>query len=222
MSTNYEKETRSGYGATKARSYKNQQTKDICWARITTWRERVNVESALAWCNLKKIDKVLDIPCGSGIMADILLRFPARIVASDISEEMMNLAREDYRGLNFKGFIKADITEAPFKNESFHCVVIIGLMHRLPLDIRLKALRGAVSLCSRFLIVSYSIDSPAQRVKQWFLRKLSQSHKSAPVPTRMKDIVREVNSNGLTVKKIYRVVPILSAERILILEKNLT
>jgi len=217
---NYERDTRLAYDSQKARSYKNQQTKDFCWARIATWRERVSVRLALKCCGLQKEDRILDIPCGSGIMADILLRSPCRIVASDISYEMIKLAKDDYKGINFNGFVKSDITHVPFKAKTFSCVVLIGLLHRLPMNVRSSAIKEVVFLSKRFIIVSYSLDSSLQRIKQFLLKKVSKTYKSAPSPVKIKDILNELTSNDLFVKKMYRVVPLFSAEIIVLLEKK--
>lgn len=217
----YERDTLVAYrDHSKAKSYKNQQTKNICWARFTTWRERLYAKKALKKCNLKSNDKVLDVPCGSGFLGVILNKYPASIIAADISSEMMNLAREDYKGTNFEGFIQADITKAPFKKGTFSCVITLGLMHRLPGDIRRQTLREISALSNKFIIVSYSIDSPYQRIKQLLITKIWPGYSSAPSPIPLGSIIKELNSNGLILRRIYYTMPFLSAEIIVLLEKR--
>ena len=217
---NYEKDTRLAYNIPKAQSYKQQQTNGISWIRFTTWREKSFVSAALRCCKLTNKDKIIDIPCGTGVLGNIFSNFPSFVIASDISREMMGLARKDYSKSNFGGFIQGDITMIPFKERAFHCVVVLGLMHRLPAGIRKQALKEVVSLSKRFIIVSYSIDSTSQRIKQWLIKKLRHSHSSAPAPASMGDILKELKDNGLVLKRKYKVMPLLSAEVVFLLEKN--
>jgi len=217
----YEKDTRSAYrNRSKAESYKKQQTENIGWARFTTWRERQFVEKALRKCKLSSTDRVLDIPCGTGILADVLSKFPSTIIASDISIEMIDFALKDYKREKIGGIAQTDITKTSFKKGTFGCVITLGLMHRLPGGIRKQALREITDLSNRFIIVSYSIDTPAQRIKQWLVRKVWPAYRSAPSPIGLQDIMKELNSNGLIVRKKSNAMPFLSSEVVFLLEKK--
>lgn len=219
--SDYEKDTKQAYrNPLRAKTYKKKQTRKISWIRFTTWRERLYVERCLRQCNLKRGDKILDIPCGTGILANVLNKFPASIIASDISSEMMNLAQEDYRIESFGGFIRTDITKAPFKKEAFCCVITLGLMHRLPAYVRKQVLQEIKDLSKRFVIISFSIDNLSQRIKQFLIKKIRHSYQSAPSPAPLSDVIEELKSNGLVLKKRFTVMPFLSAEVVLFLEKN--
>lgn len=218
MTYEYDKDTRQAYRhVEKARAYKNFHTRDLNWARFSTWRERVIVQGALAGCGLSPQAKILDIPCGTGVLGGILQEFPNPVVAADISREMMELARAEYAFPHFIGFIQSDITQTPFRPGDFPCIVILGLMHRLPAEIRKKVLAEIATLKARHVIISFSIDSTGQRLKQRLIKKLKPSHSSAPVPATYQDIVLEVNEAGFKVMHIHQVFPLLSAEIILVL-----
>ena len=217
----YERDTRQAYrNAHKARVYKNYQSQELNWGRVTSWRERVIVRKALDGCGLSPHAKILDIPCGTGILGCILQQFPNPVVAADISLEMMDLAREEYSFSHFLGFVQSDINQTPFRPGDFACIVTLGLMHRLPSTIREKVLTGIASLKPRHVILSYSLDSRWQRLKQRLIKKFKPSHSSAPVPAPLKDIVREVNASGFKVIRTYHNVPLLSADIILALERQ--
>jgi SAM-dependent methyltransferase len=217
----YHTETRLAYRSKKrARAYRAQHTKDISWARFTMWRECSLVKAILARLHLTMTNRVIDIPCGTGVLGLTLRRFPCHVFAADIASEMMELARQDYSFHRFQDFVQADIINPPFGPQTFDCVIIIGLMHRLPKHVRNQALRGISSISNRFVVVSYSIDGPEQRIKHRLIKKLRPSHQSAPFPVALQDIVKELNCHGLVVKEKYRVVPFLSAEAIFLLEKN--
>lgn len=219
----YEQETRLAYTSElRAKAYKEQYTKGMKWARLTMRRERIFIEKTLRQCNLKKTDRILDIPCGTGTLAGILSKFPSRIVAVDISREMMELAHEEYWGEHFNGFIQADISKTPFRERAFACVIAIGFLHRVPADIRRLILKEIISLSKRFIIISYSIDSSSQRLKQWIIKKIRPTHRSAPSPLPLSDIVEELSHNGIMIKKVFHLAYFLSSEVVLLLEKNST
>jgi len=132
----------------------------------------------------------------------------------------MDLARDEYRGKNFSGFIQADITNVPFSNNTFSCIIALGLMHRVPGDIRKRILKQINSLSTKFVIVSYSIDSRSQGLKRWIIRKVRTDHQSAPAPFPLLEIVKELRFFGLKIRKRFDVAPFLSAEVIFFLEKD--
>jgi SAM-dependent methyltransferase len=215
----YEKDTRQAYrNVQKAQAYKSLHTRELSWARFTMWRERTIVRKVLGGCGLAPQAKILDIPCGTGILGGILQEFPNPVVAADISPEMMELARPEYAFAHFLGFVQADITQTSFRPGDFACIVILGLMHRLPAQMRRQVLDEIAALRARQVIISYSIDSLGQRLKQRLIKKLKPAHQSAPVPAAFQDIVKEVTAAGFKVRRTHQVVPLLSAEIILVLE----
>jgi ubiquinone/menaquinone biosynthesis C-methylase UbiE len=133
---------------------------------------------------------------------------------------MMELARGEYNDTNFLEFVQADITSAPFKEGAFDCVITLGLMHRLPENIRIQALSEIVRLSGRFLIISYSVKNRGERAKHWLLKKIWPSYKPAPSLISMEDLIEEIEANGLSVRKTYSVMPFFSAEIVFLMEKT--
>jgi SAM-dependent methyltransferase len=217
----YERDTKNAYrNKEKAKTYLDQYTKGTRWARFTMWRQRGLIERILDRCDLTASDRLLDIPCGTGLIGRILLNNPARVIGSDISIEMMDLARSEYGENRFHGFVQADITATPFVRESFACVVVLALMHRLHERLRREVLSEVASLSSRYVIMSYSVDSRSQRVKQRVLKTLRPSHVPAPSSVPLPEILREIGSHGFTVLSISHIAHFLSAKVVLLLEKN--
>ena len=124
-----------------------------------------------------------------------------------------------YGGDNFTGFVQCDITQTPFRKESFDCVILLAFMHRLPKEIRCKTWEEVVSLSKKFVIVNYSLDSRLQKLKQWLIKKVSPNHIPAPSSLPLHDIMNEINSYGLIVRKVFNVVPFFSAKILFLLEK---
>jgi len=218
--SNYERQTRRAYrDRYKAAEYRRQHTDQLTWARFATAREKRGVAALLRLCDLGPQEIILDIPCGTGVLAETLAEFPFRVVAADISREMMRLAVYAYKKGQCRGFVQADITCPPFKNDAYGCVVVLGFMHRVPPLIRAESLRALCRLTERFLILSYSLDSPAQRFKRRMVRFANQCHRFAPYPLKREELRREVHREGLAIRKIMPVVPMLSSEVLLLLEK---
>lgn len=215
----YNKDTRTAYTLEKAKSYKSQQTRGFSWARFTTWRERAITSKLLQYCNLSSAGRILDLPCGTGILGRIFRQLPCSVFACDISVDMMSQAKEEYGSMHFKGFVQADITQTPFKPGYFDCVVSIGIMHRLPAHVRKEALGQIVTLSDDFLILSYATDSLMQRLKRRILSTLSRNYKAAPVAITRNELEAEAVLSGLHLVKKCSVMPFLSAEVILLFKK---
>lgn len=78
--------------------------------------------------------RILDLCTGTGDIAALLhKKYPsAEIVGADFSEEMLKIARQKHKNLNF---IKADCQNLPFENESFDLVTIcFGLRNTVDYD----------------------------------------------------------------------------------------
>lgn len=217
----YERDTKNAYrNKAKAKAYLEQYTKGTKWARFTMWRQRTLVEKLLKQCDLTASDRVLDIPCGTGLISKILLNNPASVIGSDISLEMMDLARGQSGKDGFRRLVQADITAPPFVKESFACVVVLALMHRLHEDLRRDVLLEVASLSSRFVIISYSVENRSQRMKQRILKTLRPSHIPAPSSVPLPDILREVASHGFEALSVSHIAYFLSAKVVLLLEKK--
>jgi ubiquinone/menaquinone biosynthesis C-methylase UbiE len=218
---NYDKDTKNAYrNELKAKEYQEQYTKGTKWARFTMWRQKVLIKKIIEQCNFKQDDKILDIPCGTGFIGKILCNSLGHIIASDISIEMMNRASREYQGDNFRGFVQCDVTQTPFKKESFNCVILLALMHRLPKEIKFKTWDEVVSLSKKYIIVNYSIDSHSQRLKQWLTKMIRPTHKPAPSPVGIRGILEEFRLMKLKIKKRKHVVRFFSSVIIFLLEKS--
>jgi ubiquinone/menaquinone biosynthesis C-methylase UbiE len=219
---NYEKDTKEAYrNEVKAKSYQDQYIKGVKWARFTMWKQKRLIKKMLQACDLKVTDKVLDIPCGTGYIGELLDKTQADIYASDISFEMMALARGMYQSETFRGFVQCDITANPFPKESFDCVIVLALMHRLPREIRANVLNEVTVLSKQFGIISYSLENPLQKLKQWVLKKIQPSHIPAPSSLPLQDIVQELTASGWVIKEKHHVAYLLSAKVVFFLEKAL-
>ena len=217
----YRTDTRDAYRSdSRARAYEEQYTRGTKWARFTMWRQRALIKGLLDRCGLDETSNIIDLPCGTGFIGKELCETRASVVASDISPAMMARARSQYSGPNFHGFVQCDITGPPFKEGSFDCVILLALMHRLPRELRHKALRNIAWISKRFIIVSYSLDSGPQRLKQWVTRIVYPGYTPAPSPLPLQDIIAEIESFALVVRRRSYVARFFSGKLLLLVERN--
>ena len=216
----YVKDTQDAYkNVVKARQYQEQYTKGFKWARFTMWRQRKILKKIIDQCNFNENDNILDIPCGTGFIGKILCDTKASITASDISNEMMKRAINEYSGNNFQGFVECDITNTSFESEFFDCTIVLAFLHRLPKNIRNKTWAEIVRISKKYIIVNYGFDSTPQKIKKWFLSKVQPSYIPAPSSLPIEEIKSEIDSYGLKIKKMVYVTYFLSGKVIFLLEK---
>lgn len=169
---------------------------------------------------ISPLDLILDIPCGTGKLAKTLLT-SGKVIAADISESMIELARTDYElHDNFVGFTCADATNLDFKDNMFDCVVCLRLMQRVPSEIRKSMLNEFNRVCKRYLLISYGYTSLFQSIR---IKMLTRINSKNPVPcaTKIADIESELELCGWMIKEKKLVLPLLSSEIIYLCEKNI-
>jgi SAM-dependent methyltransferase len=217
---NYEKDTLNAYRSkARAAQYQRYHTRAWTWARFATWREQRALARELARYAWTPDDRILDIPCGTGILGKLLHSFPFRIVASDISPEMMELARNEYPPDRLIDCVQADITRTSFPRASFSCVVTLGFFHRAPTEIKEAALREITALSRRVVIITCSVDTPLQRLKHAVLSRLWRGYIPAPCPAPLQEIIAASEAHGLRLVRAVMVVPFFSSVAMLVLEK---
>ena len=212
--SNYERDTRSAYRSLeRAADYHRYHTAGWSWGRIATWFEQRAVRRLVGGRSWAAGKRLLDVPCGTGILATALEGASSRVLASDIAGEMMAIAAHSYRDLPLDGFVRADITALPFGGRAFDGVVTLGFMHRVPAEIRRGALAELRRVASDGAIVSFSLDSAAQRVKHGLLRvALRRAHKPAPHRAAKQEIEAEIRAAGFRIASSAPVLPLLSTE----------
>lgn len=210
----YVPDTRNGYqSAERAAAYRRQQTSGLSWARLTTWHQRRIVrqlvnEAASAG------GVVVDVPCGTGVLVDVLAEQQRLVIGVDVSSEMLSLARTDHQTVCY---VRGDITHLPFGDESVQCLVVVGLFHRLPASVRAQALAELRRVSAGHVIASFSIDGPWHRAKRRLLRSLRPRHKSPPYPIAAEQALEELRRAALAPIRRARVAFGISTDQVFLL-----
>jgi len=216
----YEHDTLNAYrSVNRAKQYKDFHTKQLSWGRFVTFIEQRAISRILKQYNWSKSDRLLDIPCGTGVLGRLLHDFSFKISASDISTEMMEFAKGEYPNNRLVEFTQQDITRTEFKRDYFSCVITLGFLHRVPLDIKRESLREIFKITKRIAIVSCSVDTPLQRLKHKVLSLVKRNHVPAPCPIKINELISECQNQGFYVERSMMIVPLLSAHALLVLKK---
>ena len=90
----------------------NKKISETSWGGVAKWYDEVVEEKGsyqkdvilpniLRLVDVKKGDKILDLACGQGFFASEFEKLGADVVASDISSELINIAKEKNKNIKF-------------------------------------------------------------------------------------------------------------------------
>jgi SAM-dependent methyltransferase len=208
--------------ATFARGYLAAYAGPFRISSLAAWiiaaRERYLVARALRACRPPPA-MLLDMPCGTGKLAEVLAKVPSRVIGADLSVAMMDLARGAYPASHFNGFVCSSGERLPFRAAAFDTVVCLRLMHLVPPDVRRNITKELARIASRRVIVSFGVINSFQRVRLK-IRHAIIGGESTPHPVRLADLRKEIEAAGLRITSRWRILPVLSCECLLTLEKQ--
>jgi 2-polyprenyl-3-methyl-5-hydroxy-6-metoxy-1,4-benzoquinol methylase len=98
-------------------------------------------------------ESALDVGCGTGAFSRRLAGRAQRVLAVDLSVEMIRVARtrsEQFQNLEYRC---ADVMAADLPRESFDCVATIATLHHLPLSEVLLKLKDSVKPGGVLLVI---------------------------------------------------------------------
>lgn len=133
--------------------------------RVVARKERETVRRLLLQV---KHERILDIPAGTGKLAPVFIELGADITACDISENMLQIARDVYErsGYTNVSVSPCDATEVSAKfDEKFDVVVCLRLMHRVPRDVRATILEQ-LSKVANYAVVSFGAETAFHRLRR--------------------------------------------------------
>jgi len=179
-----------------------------------------NFENLKGFLSDKRIDKCLDLGCGTGRLSHSLLQISKEVYGVDASREVLKIARDKYPDLKL-GF--AEAVDLPYEDDFFDLVVINGSLHHFfamegtfKEAFRVLNKGGVLAILGepniyygkwwnpyKYLFILYRV---AVMVGNMFRKNKQQSNEpiepdaEAFVPMKMKDSLKGV---GFDVKKFY-------------------
>ena len=98
------------------------------------------------------IQSVLDLPCGTGRLTQLLIEGGFQYTGADQSEAMLTVAREKFSDLPGANLVTADASHLQFADNSFDCVVCVRFLNLFPSEMRKPMLREMRRVSRRFLL----------------------------------------------------------------------
>jgi ubiquinone/menaquinone biosynthesis C-methylase UbiE len=89
-------------------------------------------------------DAVLELGCGTGEFSRRLASLARKVVALDVSAEMIRVARSRSVGRPTIEYVVGDMTTLPFRRGGFDCVVSLNTLHHVDTVRALRVMRGAL------------------------------------------------------------------------------
>jgi 2-polyprenyl-3-methyl-5-hydroxy-6-metoxy-1,4-benzoquinol methylase len=161
---------------------------------------------------------VIDIPTGTGKLAEIFRDFGAKVMACDISENMLNVARKTYGQLGY-GDVRFRICDAESLNhtlkERFDAAVCLRLLHRVPREVKERILRELAQVADH-VILSIGVDSAYHRLRR-SLRGAVLGGDTRRLGAEPLDAQMEIITRYFDVMDSAWVLPVLSQERVYLL-----
>lgn len=156
---------------------------------------------------------VIDIPCGTGKLGSLLSEYDITIIAADVSNEMIALAKDEYEVKKIS-FMQIDATNIKMDDNSVNTVVCLRLFQRLDTPTRKKILKEFNRIANKDLVISYSYTSFWQKMRS-SLRKLYDVEKNIFFSPTVLELLDEIQKAGFVIKNKKYINPVISSEVII-------
>lgn len=162
---------------------------------------------------------VLDMPCGTGRLAEVILESGLKVHGADISAEMLNVAKE--RLAEYGDRFTSEVIDA-FKltggEHQFEATLCARVLMHFPLETQMKFLKGVASITRKKIVINHSLSSPYQRFRRW-VKKLLGHQTPAGYPITDSEIVRLLAEAGFVEVKRRRINSLISEAIYIVAEK---
>lgn len=164
---------------------------------------------------------IADAPCGTGRLAEPLLAAGYRVHGLDISEEMLDVARQRLHGFPDRFTCEVADVKAMRAHEPLYDAALCArvLMH-FPLDQQIEFLSGVADLSRTTVVINHSLDSAYQRLRRR-VKHLLGNQASANHPVSNADIKVLLQKSGLREIQRYRLISLISEAIYIVAERTL-
>ncbi len=176
--------------------------------RIKNWNTLSTINRALKYVNNGSL--ILDVPCGTGRLAPLILHNGFSWIGADISFEMMEVARKKVDVFkNVAGNVRLEAEYMPFKSASIDCVASIRFIYHVPTrGGRIAILREMRRISKKWVVIDYNYPNPVRAL----YRRIGHLVRTPKRKRRltMEEIHIELADAGLKVYKAFPVSRVLS------------
>jgi 2-polyprenyl-3-methyl-5-hydroxy-6-metoxy-1,4-benzoquinol methylase len=163
---------------------------------------------------------ILDFPCGTGRLADVLLQSGYRVHGADISAEMLQEAKE--RLSRYENHFETEVLNAfalVDTTRKFEAALCARVLMHFPIEKQIKFLSGVSSLVKKRVVINHSLNSPYQRFRRW-IKKILGHPKSVNYPVTNEEIRVLLSKAGLVEIGRKRINPLISEAVYIVAERR--
>lgn len=158
-------------------------------------------------------DTLLDCPAGVGRLFSEFRRHGLKVIAADLSCEMLRFAKSE-SDPEVLGFFAARGRQLALEEDAVDWVFSFALMKHLSPDTQFATLSEFNRVARKGIVVSFAILQPFS-FPRWWLRHRRRTEDSFPIPELWLHLAAE--RLGLGVERLGRVLPILGLETVYLL-----
>lgn len=162
---------------------------------------------------------ILDLPCGTGRLAETLLSAGYKVAGADISGAMLRQAEQRLTrfGDRFVTFV-CDARKAAQQPVKFDAALCARVLMHFPLNEQIDFLRGVSGAVSRYVVFTHSLDTRYQHLRRSLKRRLGHQP-SVAYPIAERGLKELLAKSGLKEIRRLRLPRLLSEAIIIIAEK---
>lgn len=220
-------DTNTDHAWDATRHYKNPQiAREYDRVRFSSLAGRVfnNQEKSIiraCFSGLPRGTVVLDLPCGTGRLAETLLESGLRVHGGDISDDMLAVARERlaHHEDRFTTEVIDALQQAGDDEPLFEAALCARVLMHFPLETQIAFLRGVASMTRKTVVINHSLDSPYQRFRRW-IKKLLRHQRPARHPVTDSEIKQLLAGAGLVEVERHRINALVSEAVYIVARKS--
>jgi ubiquinone/menaquinone biosynthesis C-methylase UbiE len=198
--------TKTGYYGLLSASYDDTRFGGAFGRLKNWWEQRVVMQAVKDTGN---IQRVLDVPCGTGRFLRSLVDKIPHLVGADVSRDMIDLSRQH---CTFKGqstghleYVHCDAKNLPFRNDSFDLVVSGRFLHHLfhlPQAMRIQVMQEFARVSRKWVLADFNIQFGVKYYWNKVRAVLRRKHFKSRRMTRT-EVFGELTEAGLKVEQVY-------------------
>jgi ubiquinone/menaquinone biosynthesis C-methylase UbiE len=196
--------TKTGYYGPLAASYDERRFSGTL-GRLKNWRDQRLVEKAVR--HVGHVERILDVPCGTGRLVRSLASRVPHSVGADVSLDMIEFSRSSGKN-GPKGlleYVQCDARYLPFGNDSFDLVLSGRFLHHLfhlPQSERLQVIREFARVSRRWVLGDFNIRYGLK----YYVNRLRSALVGKPLKSARRtatEVFEELTQVGLRVERVY-------------------
>jgi SAM-dependent methyltransferase len=181
------------------------------------------LEKAIIRRAFQELDRdavIVDVPCGTGRLAEELVSAGHRVCGIDISPAMLAVAREKMGGREDRfETIVHDARRLPELGRQFDAALCARVLMHFPLPEQIDFLRGVASISKGRVVFSQGIDNGYHRLRRG-LKRLLGNQAPAVYPLTEAQIGELLAGAGLREVRRHYVLPAVSEAFVIVAEKR--